>query len=69
MRDATHSFVHDLHPTSQAEDHLESDVMVMHIIAHLPASGDPDPARDESASVPVRQEVTVEHAGCAGTAV
>src|SRR4029079_4123245 len=54
--------VDDTDPASVAVDHLEADVVEVHIVGDRTAAGDLDMRGDESAALAKREQVAVAHA-------
>ena len=52
-----------LHPTPVAVDHLEADVVEVHVVGHRPALGDEDVRGDEPTTEATGDQVAVAHAG------
>ena len=56
-------FVDDLYPAIHAEDHLERNIMVMHVIRDRAALRDTDVRGYKLATKSARYQVTIFHAG------
>ena len=59
------ALVHEAHPTGDAEDQLEADVVKVHLVGHRAGVGDADVRGDEPSALTTRQQVAVQHPGTA----
>ena len=59
------ALVHQAHPTGDAIDQLEADVVKVHLVGHRAGGGDADVRGNEPSSLTTRQEVAVQHSGTA----
>jgi len=59
-------FVNYAYPAAVAVDHLEFDIMVVHVIRHRPTVRDANVRRNESATPAIRNQIAVLHAGPPG---
>ncbi len=57
------------HPAGAAIDHLEADLVVVHVIGHRAALGDHDMRGDEAPAEAAGDQVAIAHAGAAGSPV
>ena len=58
-------FVHQAHPAAVAVDHLETDVVEVHVVGHRAGVGNHDVRPDEASALPVGDQIAVAHAGAA----